>query len=680
MAHDADSAIDNRTVYNRGIEQAESIVNMPPKRKAQQSVEALQHEVAMEEQAAPAGAEADTGVSLSFEENDADILIKQATAETEPFPAALLNIKNAFEKQLTEKRFVNYNWMTVCVSIPLTTTNPYALMIAPVRHENGEKYESKVPLKMMQYDPMLNTAVKHWSVPDPIKRSIDNLAKDAGSQLQRIVSTLSCKGSPDNVVLMTSHNGGCKLGRWHIHCLIGSPTEIRQLNAYKQTNSTRYPALRIKRHKIADPTWAILHHLQMSDDRQYLGTNHPALAADLKKVIETLQHEKVKIHKIPEAPTEGELQIVDDINYLLPAEGEAVVSCSDTVRKLAFKAKNANQRNQVFYQIARKWRIGKATEQEIRECIVHGNHPDAEVQIMTGILELPKSQFHQLAQMYLTKIAGIPIDVQAKEFLRTIDEQQLLSVARIVDILDEDDPPYWFSDIHRAAHVLLGKGGKRNTVYVYGAPSLGKTRIYNVALDFLHPIAYPSLTVDEHTMEELAQPHVVAIFDDVSTILVGRQIEMLKQCFGGQSFPLNVKYQSNSMALTSPVIFLSNTEGFRLMSDNQANHLEALDHRMVKIEMREYPMKADAEVWQVVWAFLLANYEENLNDSMDAFKRAVINYRKPTTIPDSSVWSERRSSLDHESITTVEESDSEPTSDTEAEPIYIGPADNIDDL
>lgn len=192
-----------------------------------------------------------------------------------------------------------------------------------------------------------------------------------------------------------------------------------------------------------------------------------------------------------------------------------------------------------------------------------------------------------------------------------------------------------FPLIYFAIEIILKKRlhKRQNTLYVYGKPGLGKTRIFYCALEkIFYPINLLGTLDGNHKFQELANPAMLSVGDDLKPEMKDDMLAKMKTFLGGQSFMINPKHRDAISWTPTPVIWLSNQPWFSFPKDvnlqqvefqsdeqkyeNFVLHNKALQDRVIVLTLKNPIFKVDdLEMWACFWVILFFTYKVFAEDN-----------------------------------------------------------------
>lgn len=402
---------------------------------------------------------------------------------------------------------------------------------------------------------------------------------------------------------------------WHVLQAIPVGQKYQNLRMYKDTGDTKIAPL-TRKLRCCQSNYAdvMVHMLQVSKNRQFLGTNSPELHSATMEIIKNAKKLFLWASKTEKDEKKAYFDLIfgqEDIVYdssgpemtaarygLCMPESEGGDRLSESEVRMAALAKNiefsvADDADMPSFNIMHSETGENYTSSvDMTRRDKHNDdktawHIENALQIikllrprtalLDAIFELSvkelegtasgrflncwqrKHVFYWAVKKYFHQLCDVPFCVMLNNFITSNKEyytQEFYHEFRVVCAALRSEHIQLLYDV---AMVITKRRGKKNTMYIHSQPSYGKSTIFRFALEAsVQPCIIIGALSGEHMFGELVAEHRLAISDDQSAIITAFNADKVKGVMGGVRTPVNAKYITGAETCPSPVLWLSN--------------------------------------------------------------------------------------------------------------------------
>lgn len=530
----------------------------------------------------------------------------------------------------------NKVYYSMVIEFPTTVANPKISFIHPYKiasnRMNGQLIHEQINLNYEWMDKeVVDQTVHLFKVPKPRSKMMNDflLSKNApGNKLESLISAIlkdKDDTTPRTITIM-QHNGPAHCGyeKFHYHMLVGvteDGTVTNQKSFFKKATDSNLAPLTIQKTKmdVENIPHALAYMATKGPGRVYLGSTDPEIA-QIMKALKGWHAKNPNIKDLPAVPTGIPVLDMDsEVNPFLgaiPSSHQVI-----TVARHFDNSKVTKARTMIEFYVSlmNAIRIHTLSLHEYRKHLLLLKPTSESMVNMKFCLEqaLYGHNHERLWDQHMARVSETSLkqflnrfkypDMKQKHFNMYADQTcTLFALQRIA--------PDWFRQMIKINLHILGKNGKKNCLYLYGRPSMGKTHVITLGLRYIFPLCLPNLTSSDFSLEELSLPHLLAIMDDCDPIIQTntKMCEQLKNFMGGTECPVNVKHKSQKTAMTSPVLWLSNKTDFNFFNVT-GDELNAFNERIIRMAFAEnYPYIKSSGFWQFLHPVIMATLRSYL--------------------------------------------------------------------
>lgn len=523
-----------------------------------------------------------------------------------------------------ETQFPNYKWVSIIIRMP-------ALCMQKGRRPPCNLFTTDAaratPLAISWGDqlpmPICIQTIKKWCSMKTVRDGLDQKYKKgfgdpmegSGWAYTKAFSGISKGMGVTNVVMHTADDANNSV---HLHVLHGFSGE--SFNGTQMAKALTQPQLHpftITKHRCRNPGLALMNHMEPRSTGVWLGSNTLSMVNLAQKVYESIKLRNAG--PVPEwAPMDNEDALEDEPDEDTAAflaqlghtgstsEGYQVDNiCSSKLDKF-------NSKQQQIFKILDMHPLVTYSLEEFGEMVQQLAPPAG---IYFEHMLLYQKEFVQKAlDKYTFTLMTRPIAVTAIQPAKySIEDVANVMAVLMYDTGDETSESYWEVIYFQVISVLTKKhlNLKKNTVWISGPTNYGKSTVFIRGLQWIGPIAMFQLAATgDFQFGTLTYPHVLAVSDDPSGVVLEPIWPALKCVFGGERFSANEKYARKALAYASPVLICSNHERLEIHPARQVD-IDAFNSRILYLKLgpgTHLPKLDRIEGQQLLWkwAFVCA--------------------------------------------------------------------------
>lgn len=512
------------------------------------------------------------------------------------------------------KEFPDYRWVSIVVSmaglgmpggrnVPVNIFTSDAKNAAPLALSWGEQILPQVA----------GVVIKKWGgIKAVAQLFLGKHPKGSGDPLESMdwayTKTFAALNKGEGVTNVVAHCADPTNQSCHLHILYGfTSSSFNGTQMAKALTCGQLKPWAVDKHVCSDPALALMNHMEPRTTGVWLGSTNLGLSRLAKQVYDSLK--AANISDVPEdepgATIEDELD-ASLVGFLAPEGSQTSSFTAYQVDNLLSSKteKFASKLNLINYHIE------KSNMETYSLSFWYDYVNDLPETERLYLLHLTLYQ-KELVQNALAWYGRTRIKRPFIETALLPCPYLIEDVSSVMEILlhDDTDNTTWEAIYYKVITVLNARATvKRNTLWIYGPSNFGKSSVFVDGLSWLGPMARFSLNrVSEFQFGNLTHPHVLAVCDDPSGIVVEPTWPTLKAIFAGQSTDANEKYDKQAKTYPAPVMICSNAPTIELHPAKTLD-VDAFNNRILHINLGSVPClpecastKAQHLLWK--WAF-----------------------------------------------------------------------------